>query len=49
MPNTPNPLTKMTSAITHDIGQEDRPVESFVETALPGFKQAPIGRRAIRE
>ncbi len=39
----------MTSAITHDIGQEDRPVESFVETALPGFKQALIGRRAIRE
>ena len=49
MPNTPNPLQEMTSAITHDYSEEERPGESFVESALPGFKQALKARRSIRE
>ena len=49
MPKTPNPLTEMTSAIKLELGHEEKPVESFIETALPGFKQTLKGRRAIRE
>jgi len=52
MPKTPNPLTEalteMTSAIKLELDHEERPVESFVETALPGFKQTLKGRRSIR-
>ena len=44
-----NPLLEMTKAIRHDYDQEERPGESFAETALPGFKQALNARRAIRE
>lgn len=39
MPKTPDPLLEMTDAIFHDDHQQERPGESFVETALPGFKQ----------
>lgn len=49
MPNTPNPLLGMTGAIDHDTFQQERPKESFLETVLPGFKQALNARRAIRE
>jgi len=49
MPNTPNPFLEMTRAISHDLSQEERPSESFLETALPGFKQALTARRSIRE
>ena len=49
MPNTPNPLLGMTAAIDHNDDQQERPNASFVETALPGFKQALNARRAIRE
>jgi nitroreductase len=49
MPNTPNPLLEMTEAMSHDDHQGERPGESFVETALPGFKQALNARRAMRE
>lgn len=49
MPKTPNPLLKMTDVIGHDAHQQERPGESFAETALPGFKQALNARRAIRE
>jgi len=49
MPKTPNPFLEMTDAISHEYDKEERPGESFVETALPGFKQALNARRAIRE
>lgn len=49
MPNTPNPLLNMTDAIDHDRIQQERPDNSFVKTALPGFKQTLQARRAIRE
>jgi len=39
VPKTPDPLLEMTDAIFHDDHQQERPGESFVETALPGFKQ----------
>ena len=41
-------LTEMTSAIKLEIEHEERPVDSFVETALPGFKQTLKARRSIR-
>lgn len=49
MPNTPNPLLSMANAIDHKDNQQQRPSASFVETALPGFKQALNARRAIRD
>ncbi len=49
MPRTPNPLLEMTDAIGYNDHQQERPGESFVETALPGFKQTLNARRAIRE
>ena len=49
MPNTPNPLAAMTDAISHEEYDQIRPDNSFIETALPGFKQALNARRAIRE
>lgn len=45
----PNPLLEMTDAMSHDAYQAERPDESFMKTALPGFKQALNARRAIRE
>ncbi len=39
----------MTDAMRDDQEQQERPGESFVESALPGFKQALEARRAIRE
>lgn len=44
-----NPLLDMTNAVGYGHDQEDRPDESFIETALPGFKQALKARRAVRE
>ncbi len=44
-----NPLLDMTNAVgrtEHDI---ERPNDSFLKTALPGFKQTLTTRRAIRE
>ena len=49
MPKTPNPLLQMTEAISHEKVTASRPDESFLETALPGFKLALIARRSIRE
>lgn len=49
MPKTPNPLFKMSHVVSHDDSQAERPGTSFVETALPGFKQALTARRSIRE
>jgi len=49
MPKTPNPLLEMTEAMRDDERQDERPDESFVETALPGFKQTLNARRAMRE
>lgn len=49
MPKTPNPLLEMTEAMRHDDRQDERPNESFLETVLPGFKQALNARRAMRE
>lgn len=49
MPNTPNPLQSMSHVVSHDLGQEERPDESFMKTALPGFEQALKARRSIRE
>jgi len=48
MPKTPNPLLEIADATGHEHHQEERPGESFVETALPGFKQALHGRHSIR-
>lgn len=49
MSKAPNPLLEMTDAISYEYNQDERPDESFAETALPGFKQALKARRAIRE
>jgi len=49
MPNTPNPLSSMTDANSDLDHDQLRPDQSFLETALPGFKQALNARRAIRE
>ncbi len=49
MPKTPNPLLEMTNVIGRTEHQQERPGESFLKTALPGFKQTVKARRAIRE
>ena len=49
MPKEPNPLLEMTNAIGYAEHQQETPQESFVVTALPGFKQALKARRAVRE
>ena len=49
MKKNSNPLLDMTDAVGHSDVQQERPNDSFLETALPGFKQALNARRAIRE
>ncbi len=44
-----NPLLDMTNAVGRTGHDHERPGESFLETALPGFKQTLTARRAIRE
>jgi len=44
-----NPLLDMTKAVGRTEPVGERPGESFLETALPGFKQTLNTRRAIRE
>lgn len=47
MPITPDPLLDMAMAVNHD-DQQIRPDETFLQTALPGFKQALQARRSMR-
>lgn len=49
MQKNSNPLQNMTDAIQQDEYREERPNPSFIQTALPGFKQSLNARRAIRE
>lgn len=49
MPKRPNPFLEMTKSISLDYSPEERAGESFIETALPGFKLALKARRAVRE
>ncbi len=48
MSGVENPLVSMTGAMARSAGQEDVPNPEFVETSLPGFKQAVTARRSIR-
>ncbi|MCK0142820.1 nitroreductase family protein [Aliiroseovarius sp. F20344] len=48
MPVTPNALSEMGKFDKVVATDEERPNPSFKETALPGFKKAVQGRRAIR-
>lgn len=48
MATSENPLLNMTGAIGGHEGDEDVPDETFLHTALPGFKQVVSARRAIR-
>ncbi len=48
MPKTASPLSEMTEAFVYDSSDELKPDESFLTTALPGFKDALSARRAIR-
>lgn len=48
MPNTPNPLSEMGKLKASVVPLEERPNPSFKTSALPGFKKAVQGRRAIR-
>jgi nitroreductase len=49
MKKSSNPLLDMTNAVNHYDTQQERPNASFIQTALPGFKQTLNARRAIRE
>ncbi len=48
MAATDNPLVTMTGEINLAGGDEEVPSPAFVESALPGFKQALTSRRSIR-
>ena len=48
MPGTPNPLIEMAELKSSVVTQDERPNSSFLTSALPGFKKAVLGRRAIR-
>ncbi|MGI9613646.1 MAG: nitroreductase family protein, partial [Acidimicrobiales bacterium] len=48
MPTEGNPLREMADAIAFDAVDEQAPDETFVDTALPGFKQTLTARRSIR-
>lgn len=48
MSKSPNALSEMGSLDHVVVTNEERPNPSFTETALPGFKKALQGRRAIR-
>ena len=48
MSDTFNPLVNMTEVLGHNTGKEIRPDETFIETALPGFKLALNARRSNR-
>ena len=48
MPGTPNPLSEMGTINKVIVTKDERPNPSFQTTALPGFKKAVQGRRAIR-
>jgi len=49
MTDITNPLLDMTNAVGNTQQDIERPDESFIKTALPGFKQTINTRRAIRE
>lgn len=49
MPGSPNPLTEMGNLDKVIVSKDERPNSSFTETALPGFKKALQGRRAVRK
>lgn len=48
MPSTPNPLSEMGNLESVVVSTDERPNASFATSALPGFKKAVQGRRAIR-
>ena len=48
MPSTPNPLQEMGNLQSIAAPEHERPNPSFETSALPGFKKAVQGRRAIR-
>ena len=48
MPGTPNPLSELGKGDTIIVTKDERPNTSFETSALPGFKKAVQGRRAIR-
>ena len=48
MPGTPNPLSEMGNLDNVVVSKDQRPDPSFEKFALPGFKKAVRGRRAIR-
>ncbi len=48
MPGTPNPLSEMGNLEGVVVSKDERPNTSFNKSALPGFKKAVRGRRAIR-
>lgn len=49
MLGTPNPLSEMSKLKNIVVTKDERPNPSFVTSALPGFKKAVQGRRAIRK
>ncbi len=49
MLGTPNPLSELGKLETVVVSTDERPNPSFKESALPGFKKAVHGRRAIRK
>lgn len=49
MPGTPNPLLEMGKMDPVVAPTDERPNPAFRTSALPGFKKAVAGRRAIRE
>ena len=49
MPGTPNPLSEMGKQKRVVVSADERPNPSFAQSALPGFKKAVQGRRAIRK
>ena len=48
MASTPNPLSEMGTQKNVVVSANERPNETFTTAALPGFKKAVLGRRAIR-
>ena len=48
MSDNSHPFAESKDSATPTAGSTERPNQSFIETALPGFKKALNGRRSIR-